>query len=169
MWAPRAGILVAPASGAGAAVLRFDGLRPLTATTSAAFLRSQARTCAFTVAFSRKGGRAAVGFQFADPVDTYLTPAHTPAAAASYVSLGGAGFCYPAGASVGLRYSEGDKVALALDWASNTLTFTVGARHAAVPIPPQAAFAYPSLSVEGGEVVAEVAAEATPPAPPSSE
>jgi alpha-ketoglutarate-dependent taurine dioxygenase len=120
------------------------------------------------VAFTRKVGRAAVGFQFADPVGTYLTPAHTPAAAASYVSLGGAGFCYPAGASVGLRYSEGDKVALALDWATNTLTFTVGARHATVPIPPQAAVAYPSLSVEDGEVVAEVAAEATPPAPPAA-
>ncbi len=57
---------------------------------------------------------------------------------------------------MGLRFSEGDKVALALDWASNTLTFTVGARHETVPIPPQAAAAFPSLSVEGGEVVAEV-------------
>ena len=166
MWASRA-VAVTPASGAGAAVLRFDGLRPLTATTTAPFLRSQTRACAFTVAFIRKVGRAAVGFQFGDPVDTYLTPAHTPAATASYVSLGGAGFCYPAGASVGLRYSEGDTVALLLDWEANTLTFSVGAKTATVPIPPHAAVAYPSLSVEDGEVEAEVAAVATPPAPPA--
>lgn len=165
MWASRAGVAVTPANGAGAAVLRFDGLRPLTATATAPFLRSHARTCAFTVAFTRKVGRAAVGFQFADPVATYLTPAHTPAAAASYVSLGGAGFCYPAGVSVGLRYSESNTVALLLDWEANTLSFTVGAKTATVPIPPHAAVAYPSLSVEDGEVEAEVAAVATPPPP----
>ncbi len=57
-----------------------------------------------------------------------------------------------------LSYREGDKVALGLDWMSNTLTFTVGTRHKTFPIPPEAAFAYPSISVEDGEVVAEVIA-----------
>lgn len=141
-------------------VLQFTGKRPLSVTTTAPFKKNLGvivGSCYFRVFFPRKAGRTAIGFQFADPPSQkYLTPMYDPSNS-HYISFGGAGYLYPSKSSAGGGYAEGDTIEAKIDWKANTLTYYVNSNAVAkLSIPDDITVAFPSLSVEAGEVIAEL-------------
>jgi SPRY domain len=112
---------------------------------------------AFTVSFKRKDSRTAIGFATAQPPsNTYMTPDYYRGSV-SYISMGGAGFIYPAKSRATGGYKEGDRVSVEVDFSSNTVTFSVNGRVVATaPWPSTAKEAYPFISCEGGVLEMEV-------------
>lgn len=128
---------------------------PCTVTTAAPF-RAPGRH-AFEVAMPIKQARTALGFT-AQPLETYLTPSCTagagqPGHAAGYVSMGGAGFIYPASVASGSRYGEGDTVRCEVDFDARTVAFFVNGEAAGGAMEwVHGDSAYPAISSEGGTV-----------------
>ena len=123
---------------------------PCTVTTSAPF--SAPGRHAFEVAMPIKQARTAVGFM-AQPLETYLTPSYTEAQAGGYVSMGGAGFIYPASVASGSRYGEGDTVRCEVDFDARTIAFFVNGEAAGGAVEwVHGDAAYPAISSEGGTV-----------------
>ena len=87
----------------GCAVTFRDQIKaPCTVVTSAPFQAPGRHS--FEVSMPIKDARTAIGF-VAQPMATYLTPTYSKQAQ-GYVSMGGAGFVYPASMASGSCYSE---------------------------------------------------------------
>ncbi len=108
---------------------------------------------AFEVLMPVKDCRTAVGFSSDPPIATYLTPSYTSGRGSPYVSMGGAGFIYPATMVSGSSYGRGDSVRCEVDFEASSVSFYVNG----VAAGPAVAWeggekAYPSVSSEGGVV-----------------
>jgi len=129
---------------------------PLTVSTTAPFLRSRPSPCSFSVRLPTKERKTAIGFIFNLPFATYMTPTYS-SEKANYLSMGGAGFIYPKTRSAKRGYGEGDTVGVKVDWESNKVVFSVnGSVVGDETFSADVDAMYPSISSEGGLVIAEV-------------
>jgi hypothetical protein len=95
----------------------------------------------------------AIGWAAAPDSDNYLTPDYrsvdtTPC----YVSMGGAGFIYPARARASKGYGEGDKVRTELDFIASRVRFWVNDELVADAAWEGGDVAYPAIASQGPNV-----------------
>jgi len=111
----------------------------------------------FKVKLPIKGQRTAVGLQFSkSPASSYLTPSYSPSLK-SYVSFGGAGYIYPATVTATRGYKEKDEIEISIDWSAQKVDISVNSGVVGtVALDPGVDSAWPSVSSEGGIVVAEI-------------
>lgn len=103
---------------------------------------------AFEVSMPVKGARTAVGYM-AEPSTRYMTPDYLPK---GYVSMGGAGFIYPASRQSGSSYGEGDTVRVELDWDAGEVRFAVNGRAAGKAAWTGSDVAFPAVSMHPGQL-----------------
>jgi len=126
----------------------------------------------FRVNLPVKEQKTAIGWIFQDPPTTkYLTPDHvniqplstSSSNEATYISMGGAGFIYPSKRRASRGYAVNDTVETTLDFSSNEVSFSVNGQVVyTTTLSPQIDFAYPTISSDGGEVVAIASVENLP-------
>ncbi|KAG1653950.1 hypothetical protein FOA52_002847 [Chlamydomonas sp. UWO 241] len=130
--------------------------KPLTVITDAPLTPTTGvRTRGFEVAMPTKQARTAIGFSADPELATYMTPTYSPGLS-SYISMGGAGFIYPAGASSSGRYGEGDTLRCEVDFSARTVSFSVNGQRVGSAPWRHGEAAWPAISSEGGTVVADV-------------
>ena len=134
---------------------------PVTVTSDEPFRRTAGGVSRFSLRLPTKGARTAIGLQFSSsPSTQYLTPSYQPSLT-TYISFGGAGYLYPAKKPAKNGYSEGDAIEVSLDWSANVVRFYVNSvlvGTGTIEDSSAVEVAWPSISSEGGVVVAEIGA-----------
>eukprot|EP00199_Chlamydomonas_sp_CCMP681_P005067 CAMPEP_0119116260 /NCGR_PEP_ID=MMETSP1180-20130426/52186_1 /TAXON_ID=3052 ORGANISM="Chlamydomonas cf sp, Strain CCMP681" /NCGR_SAMPLE_ID=MMETSP1180 /ASSEMBLY_ACC=CAM_ASM_000741 /LENGTH=111 /DNA_ID=CAMNT_0007105387 /DNA_START=97 /DNA_END=432 /DNA_ORIENTATION=- len=103
-----------------------------------------------------KAAKVALGWMAAPLTNDYMTPTYS--ASANYISMGGAGFIYPACRPGGSKYGQSDIIRTEIDLdeqGKGTVRFFVNGAPAGEADWKLGA-AYPAFSCEHGEVVCEV-------------
>ena len=123
----------------------------------------------FRVNLPVKEQKTAIGWIFQDPPTTkYLTPDHvnieplstSSSNEATYISMGGAGFIYPSKSRASRGYAVTDTVETTLDFSSCEISFSVNGQVVyTTTLSAEIDFAYPTISSNGGEVVAIASVE----------
>ena len=123
----------------------------------------------FRVHLPIKEQKTAIGWVFQDPpTDQYLTPEYIKPSSSSsgdsgteaYISMGGAGFIYPSKQRASRGYAVTDTIETTLDFSSNEVSFKVNGQVVyTATISPHIELAYPTISSDGGEVVAIASVE----------
>eukprot|EP01036_Dinobryon_divergens_P027382 gene27382-36149_t len=123
----------------------------------------------FKVHLPIKEQKTAIGWVFQDPpTEQYLTPDYVKPSSTSsgteeYISMGGAGFIYPSKRRASKGYAVMDTIETTLDFSSNEISYAVNGQVVhTIPIPSHIDLAYPTISSDGGEVVAIASVENCP-------
>lgn len=133
--------------------------RPMTIT-SLLPLSLKCGKAGYRVTMPVKTGMTAVGFM-SEPLAShvpYLTPSH--GMTEGYVSMGGAGFVYPASRATNCRYREGESLEIMMDWSTRVVCFRTsnseGQLQEARVAWPYGDSCFLAISSEGGPVTAEI-------------